>query len=350
MNTKLLDETPVFVLPSLAVRLGLNEAIVIQQLHWALRRDTAIERDGARWFKAGLEFWCEMFPWWSETTIRRTFQNLRERQLVVSKRAAGGAEHAIRYSELASILDGTTADVDGASVQDGRTLVERGLREEREGGGAGAPGADMTLPGLDPPPEKPKSTAKADRVPIELVQRVWDHWMEIFGTHHRIKGLTDARIKMLRKALLAVDAENDAETAVNICHAATDGLQSYRVTHPGKIEPSVVFETSMYSQSNLTEQIEFWASQAETTLPQRDATAGGSHVIPLDLSGVPSVTKGRIQSERRHVVKMIARPDAASDIRERGQRAIDWLRDTVGHVPVIEDGAMRGWRQVGDDA
>jgi hypothetical protein len=61
-----------------------------------------------------------------------------------------------------------------------------------------------------------------------MIESVWTHYVERFGDRLRIKTLTPPRARMIRKALIAVDAENDADAAVNICNAATDGLSSYR--------------------------------------------------------------------------------------------------------------------------
>jgi hypothetical protein len=119
------------------------------------------------------------------------------------------------------------------------------------------------------------------------------------------------------------------------------------MTHPGSHDISTIFETGPHDRSPRTSPTRSSGGRRKRRrrLPPRDATAGGTHLIPLDLTGVPSVTKGRIQSERRHVAKMIAYP-SSTDAQERGRRAIDWLRETVGHAPVIEDGALRGWEQV----
>ena len=48
IDTKLLPEPPLLVLPSLATRVGLNEAIVLQQVHFKSRHAA----DG--WWRAGL--------------------------------------------------------------------------------------------------------------------------------------------------------------------------------------------------------------------------------------------------------------------------------------------------------
>lgn len=83
-NTQLLiDEPPLQVLPSLAALVGLNEAIVLQQLHYWLGKSKN-ERDGRLWVYNSVEDWREQFPFWSASTIRRTFAASERRGLVYS--------------------------------------------------------------------------------------------------------------------------------------------------------------------------------------------------------------------------------------------------------------------------
>lgn len=177
----------------------------------------------------------------------------------------------------------------------------------------------------------------------ELVQRVWDHYVVRFEDRLRVKDLTPARFRTIRKALNAVGAENDPDAAVEICKAAIDGLQSYRTSHPGGTDISTIFSTGPHDKSNLTDKIEWWAEQAQGTLVQRDGRSEDSQAVPVDLAGVPPVTKGRINGERAHVRSMFAHPGSES-VQERGQKALAWLRDHVGHEPIVEDGDLKGWR------
>lgn len=74
-NRLLIDEPPLQVLPSLASAIGLNEAIVLQQIHYLLR-GFGKERDGRLWVYNTYEQWQEYFPFWSVSTIRRTLNKL----------------------------------------------------------------------------------------------------------------------------------------------------------------------------------------------------------------------------------------------------------------------------------
>ncbi|MEG0280316.1 MAG: conserved phage C-terminal domain-containing protein [Morganella sp. (in: enterobacteria)] len=78
MSNLLLKSRPLVVIPELAVRLGLNEAIVLQQIQYWLN-DTAsgVEIDGQRWIYNTLDKWKEQFPFFSESTIKRAFASLK---------------------------------------------------------------------------------------------------------------------------------------------------------------------------------------------------------------------------------------------------------------------------------
>ncbi|QOR83826.1 DnaD domain protein [Geobacillus stearothermophilus] len=83
MSKLLLDEKPLVILPSLAKEIGLNEAIVLQQLHYWLQESNN-ERDGHRWVYNTYQDWQKQFPFWSIRTIRRTIKNLENKGIVIS--------------------------------------------------------------------------------------------------------------------------------------------------------------------------------------------------------------------------------------------------------------------------
>jgi hypothetical protein len=79
----LINESPLQVLPSLATAIGLNEAIVLQQVHYWLTRSTNI-RDGRAWVYKTYPEWKEEFPFWSEDTIGRTVRKLETSGILLS--------------------------------------------------------------------------------------------------------------------------------------------------------------------------------------------------------------------------------------------------------------------------
>jgi hypothetical protein len=84
VNSYLIDEPPILVMPTLAVVLdGLNEAVVLQQLHYWIQRSNN-ERDGRRWVYNTIKEWEKQFPFWSNDTIRRTMNKLRDMGLIIT--------------------------------------------------------------------------------------------------------------------------------------------------------------------------------------------------------------------------------------------------------------------------
>ncbi|QIX97432.1 conserved phage C-terminal domain-containing protein [Cedecea sp. FDAARGOS_727] len=79
----LFTSRPLVVNPELAVRIGLNEAILLQQVHyWLNDTSSGVERDGRRWIYNSLEKWCVQFPFLSASTIKRGFASLKSKGLI----------------------------------------------------------------------------------------------------------------------------------------------------------------------------------------------------------------------------------------------------------------------------
>ena len=83
MSKLLINEVPLMCLPSLAVKIGLNEALFIQQLHYWVDRSKNII-DGRQWVYNTMADWSKQFPFWSQKTLSRTISNLEKQKLVVS--------------------------------------------------------------------------------------------------------------------------------------------------------------------------------------------------------------------------------------------------------------------------
>ncbi len=86
MTKLLINEHPLIVLPTLAVAIGLNEAIILQQIHYWL--DPKINkniRGGKHWVYNTYVQWQEQFPFLSAITIRRAITSLEKKNLLISK-------------------------------------------------------------------------------------------------------------------------------------------------------------------------------------------------------------------------------------------------------------------------
>jgi len=78
---------PKIINTELACLIGLNEAVVLQQLHyWIEKNKTAgvNYRDGRVWtYSSTQEYRDRDFPFWSINTVRRTFDNLSSKGFLV---------------------------------------------------------------------------------------------------------------------------------------------------------------------------------------------------------------------------------------------------------------------------
>jgi DnaD/phage-associated family protein len=77
MSKLLLDESPIIVLPSLAQKVGLNEAIIIQQIHYWIQKSKHVHEERL-WIFNTYDDWKEQFPFWSISTIRRSIAKLEK--------------------------------------------------------------------------------------------------------------------------------------------------------------------------------------------------------------------------------------------------------------------------------
>ncbi|MBC3105707.1 phage protein [Staphylococcus haemolyticus] len=81
MSNLLIDDYPILVLPNLATEIGLNEAIVLQQMHYWLKKSNH-NYDGRRWIYNSFPEWQKHFPFWSVITIKRTVYSLEKQNLL----------------------------------------------------------------------------------------------------------------------------------------------------------------------------------------------------------------------------------------------------------------------------
>jgi hypothetical protein len=101
----LISEPPLQVLRSLAKHVGLNEAIVLQQLHFLQRGDVDA------WVEKSVSEWVAVFPFWSGRTVERVFSSLREQGMAEAETVAGKPTRwRVTYDKLAEVGSVTLAE------------------------------------------------------------------------------------------------------------------------------------------------------------------------------------------------------------------------------------------------
>jgi len=82
----LIDEQYIALLPTLATRIGVNEAIIVQRIHFWLGVNVKNGRHhaGKKWIYNTYPEWHDQFPFWSESTIKRTMWSLEKQGIIES--------------------------------------------------------------------------------------------------------------------------------------------------------------------------------------------------------------------------------------------------------------------------
>lgn len=86
-STLLFDLHPLVVNPDLAALIGLNEAIILQQIHYWVghnKKNSKNFHQGHYWTYNTYEEWQGQFPFWSTSTIKRTIKNLESNGYIMS--------------------------------------------------------------------------------------------------------------------------------------------------------------------------------------------------------------------------------------------------------------------------
>lgn len=276
MSKLLLDERPLVLIPSLATRYGLNEALILQQLHWALQRDNVLVQDDRRWVKVKMTWWTEQFPFWSESTIKRSLADLKDAGVIAVQRGREGNTYSIDYGQI-DPPNSSTRPIETGQIDLSLVKREEGEREQREEQ-QGAEGALFTLE-----PQSRDTDAGTQDPDVEKMERIWEEFLTCFPGRYKTPTLTDPRRKVLKAGLKAIDGNLD------LALQAVRGLKSYRTAHPEgsqNVDVSVVFKTNIHDTLSLTEKIERWA---------RNAEGPGGGVSMLDTAGVPKLLQGRIR-------------------------------------------------------
>jgi len=127
MSKLLVNERPLVVIPSLAVKLGLNEAMVLQQIHYWLQ-GSQHQYDGRKWVYNSYKEWQVQLPFWSESTIKRTIKSLEKQGYVISanynkSKLDQTKWYCIDYKKLAE-LEGVTLSTEEVDVAETEMNIE----------------------------------------------------------------------------------------------------------------------------------------------------------------------------------------------------------------------------------
>ena len=130
MSRLLIKESPVMIIPSLAVKIGLNEAVVLQQIHYWLGISKH-QIEGRTWVYNTYEEWQKQLPFWSVSTIKRTILSLEMKGLLLSAnfnamKMDKTKWYSIDYEKLQELED-STIERPASPTPDAATEETKGL-------------------------------------------------------------------------------------------------------------------------------------------------------------------------------------------------------------------------------
>ena len=143
----LFDESPLIVRPELACRVGLNESIILQQVHYWLEnkrksvKEKDIEneytyRDGRFWTYNTYEEWQEQFPFWNKRTIERNIKKLEDMGVLLSSKEYNKLKmdrtkwYSIDYDVLDVIESKSYAKNRKMHIKSEESMEEKGKKED----------------------------------------------------------------------------------------------------------------------------------------------------------------------------------------------------------------------------
>ncbi|MEJ7824894.1 MAG: hypothetical protein WKF48_05670 [Solirubrobacteraceae bacterium] len=210
-------------MPSLAACIGINEAIVLQQIHYLSiqpRSDGWVDLTVAEWI-------AEYVLWLSPATLERIFRRLRERRLVVGEALPRGRDggrrtrYRIDHGALDALFDGsaTTHQSDGNPAINliGSLPSNRWLPNHHIDGSSCIGDSREKL-------KKTASLSVADTITDPDLDEVFEAWVKSGASQG--KSIFDAKLR--RIVLRAITnrmahPENDKRAAIDECCDAVRG-------------------------------------------------------------------------------------------------------------------------------
>ncbi|WP_273867542.1 replication protein RepO [Serratia odorifera] len=212
MSRLLINENPLQVLPTLARAIGLNEAIVLQQIHYWMNISQNVH-DGRRWVYNSVPSWQAQFPFWSGSTVKRALANLEKLQMVHTANYNSDPWdktkwYSVNYESLAemepkvdSVDDrlGQIEPIECAKVSQGKGQNDPGPRVKM----TSSPTENTTETTTEIPPNPQGDDADAPGKPPKIkYQDVADAYNEILGDRlPKVQELNEKRKRQIKRLL-----------------------------------------------------------------------------------------------------------------------------------------------------
>lgn len=253
-NKFLFDEHPLVIQPKLAECVGLNEAIILQQMNYWLKKSEKYF-DGHVWIYNTYKTWNEQFPFFSLSTIRRTISNLEKENIIITGNYnKAGFDKTKWYTINNDVL---TAKINSACVQDEQTSCSNRTDGSVQNEQMEAPNLNTPIPETTRDYSKITSennmsgSKEQDNIPYK---EIVDYLNEKTGKN--FKSGTDATRRVIKARFAEKNTLADFKKVIDVKSAEwrTDAkMQRY-------LQPSTLFGTKF----------EGYLNQSTTGSPKKD--------------------------------------------------------------------------------
>lgn len=282
MHRSLINEAPLLVHPKLAQKIGLKEAMILQQIHYWLNPSLNKNRkEGRLWVHNTYDQWKTQFPFWASRTIQRAIYSLERRGLLdsyVTRDFKKTKFYSINYDMLAELDDLQQMDMRkgqknpaNSSTCQSDAFIEPNCRARATLNGTNDQdrvarfyNTEITTETTLHPPQTPPSedSLRQEEEEDDLFKRmlnVWDETVyQVLNPGKRLHLTKDRKVQMrsLLKGLLA-GSEKEWESycqAVAACpFLMGQNERRFRVTLGWALHPTnalKVLENDFYSQAS----------------------------------------------------------------------------------------------------
>lgn len=143
MSKLLFDEAPLVVDTVLATKIGVDAALVLQQVHYWVeinRKKNSNFHDGAYWTYNTIKDWNKCFPFYGERTIQRIFKKLKDLGILKvgnfnKAKFDKTSWYSIDYDKLNEIVEGSktcNASRQNGVIEDTKSVNDNDKMAERE--------------------------------------------------------------------------------------------------------------------------------------------------------------------------------------------------------------------------
>ena len=205
MSTLLIPEPPLQVLPTLAARIGLNEALLLQQIHyWTTRKEA--DENGEFWVWKTVADWEREFPFWSGSTIKRTVAKLKkEGYLAVRQVGLDRVNHyRVLYDAIPHEVNLIPSEVNLTPSSDQSDPVSTHTETTNR--------------------EQPTSSSSLNDVEAQtpvVIRHVFDHWSGLYSPRAAFDDKRAKRIRARLKERMSTGSTLD-EAGRDLCRAVTN--------------------------------------------------------------------------------------------------------------------------------